>query len=126
MLVEFPLHGAKLQRLAFIAPGVLLTLALVRIFHNVLGTLRTKDARLVVPSLPVVPAAHLDVDDVELVHWQDPAARRRQGADWMRAQGRGSVCITNAVLPGADQSARALDLRAWPQPAEKRISRLRR
>ena len=58
--------------------------------------------------------AHLDVDDVALLHWQAPADGLRQGANWLRAQGRGSVCITNAVLPGAAHSTVPLALRSWP------------
>ena len=57
MVMELPASASKPQRLAFIAAGALLTLALFRIFYSILGPVRTDDARLVVPSQPVVPAA---------------------------------------------------------------------
>lgn len=70
--------------------------------------------------------AHLDIDEVALVHWLPPAAGLRRGAEWLRTRGRGgSVCIASARLPGGGEPGSGAALTAWPQPA-KRMSRLRR
>lgn len=57
MVVEFRLPRPRPLQLALIAVGGLSLLVMLRLMHDVLGTLRTDDARLVVPAVPVVPAA---------------------------------------------------------------------
>ena len=56
---------------------------------------------------------HLDLDDLELVHWQAPGLGK--GGGWLRAQAGGSVCLSDTTLPGAPRAtaAKAL-LQAWP------------
>ena len=63
---------------------------------------------------PQLGRVHLDVDDLALVHWQDPVAGQHQGTGWLRAQGAGSMCLSSAVMPGASHSGATTALKAWP------------
>ena len=56
-LMQWPLSVPRPHRWAFIGAGAVLVLVLMRVLHAVVGTVRIDDARLVVPTVPVTPAA---------------------------------------------------------------------
>jgi hypothetical protein len=75
---------------------------------------------------PAFGQVHLDVDDLALVHWQDPAEAMRHGPSHLRVNSRGGrVCLAQTSLPGVASPPESQALKVWPQPA-KRMSRLRR
>ena len=55
---------------------------------------------------------HLDLDDLELVHWQAPGLGK--GGGWLRARAGGSVCLSATRLPGLAHSDDPISLRPWP------------
>jgi hypothetical protein len=54
----------------------------------------------------------LDLDDLELVRWQQPGEMRDQPADWLRSRSAGSVCLNRLQWRGQDPQP--LALQAWP------------
>jgi hypothetical protein len=54
----------------------------------------------------------LDLDDLDLVRWQQPGEMRDQPADWLRSRGAGSLCLNRLQWRGQDPQP--LALQAWP------------
>jgi poly-gamma-glutamate capsule biosynthesis protein CapA/YwtB (metallophosphatase superfamily) len=54
----------------------------------------------------------LDLDDLDLVRWQQPGGMRSQPADWLRSRGAGSLCLNRLQWRGQDPQP--LALQAWP------------
>ncbi len=54
----------------------------------------------------------LDLDDVDLIRWQQPGAMWAQPADWLRSRGAGNVCLSRGHWRGDDPQP--LALRPWP------------
>jgi multidrug resistance efflux pump len=57
MVVGLRLPGTRPTRLGIVAAGTVVALVLLRMAHSALGTVESDEARLVVPAVPVVPAA---------------------------------------------------------------------
>ncbi|MFM2173720.1 MAG: hypothetical protein RLZZ54_1647 [Cyanobacteriota bacterium] len=54
----------------------------------------------------------LDLDDLDLIRWQQPGAMQAQPVDWLRSRGAGSVCLSRAHWRG--ETPQPLALRPWP------------
>jgi hypothetical protein len=54
----------------------------------------------------------LDLDDLDLVRWQQPGEMRDQPADWLRSRGAGSLCLNRLQWRGQDPQP--LAPQAWP------------
>lgn len=72
--------------------------------------------RAMSPAIALDPPRHgqqwLDVDDLELVHWQQPGELQTQPADWLRSEGAGALCLSRRQWPGDEPLS--LSMRAWP------------
>ena len=54
----------------------------------------------------------LDLDDLDLIRWQQPGAMQAQPADWLRSRGAGSVCFSRSYWRG--EIPQPLALQPWP------------
>jgi poly-gamma-glutamate synthesis protein (capsule biosynthesis protein) len=61
---------------------------------------------------PVWGLQSIDIDDVELVLWQQPERPDLRHADWIRSDAAGEVCISEAIFPS--QQSRGAALQTWP------------